>query len=558
MLHMPGGSDTALHRLRASSALLEPPDLLISGVRVLNVFSGQTAPRDVGVTSGRIAWLALPGEVPRRIRNTEQLDLSGCLAVPGLIEPHAHAELIYGPLALAAAAGEHGTTTLCCDMLTFTAVLDDDELLRLQQGCEAAPVRMLWALRASAEGGGDVAQRLSAARLIALMERLPSIISVGEMTAWRDLVDGDSRLGAIVRAARCRRMRVNGHAPGASQRSLQRIAVSGVSDDHEATTAAEAMLRLDNGFWVMVRHSSLRPDARRILAGLLDSERPLTRVMLTTDGPVAADLVNGHLDLVVREAIAAGIGTIDAIRMATINPATYLGLDGYIGSLSPGRYADIAIVSDLENFSVESVLVGGRPPASAPNYPPGLQGRELVEADLTASQLSELLDRAPAARLDGLLTRALGSRGAGDAIAALVARDGSWIVVMSVANLELDALASSYSGSGDILLIGRDLDLVAECYHRMMRSGPGIATPRRFLPLPLLGSLSLLPVSDLAAIIDELSADIHLRAGDIPFEFLLLFLGLGVLPDRRLTPGGVLDVKSGKILAAPTRLAPDR
>lgn len=130
------------------------------------------------------------------------------------------------------------------------------------------------------------------------------------------------------------------------------------------------------------------------------------------------------------------------------------------------------------------MLIGGQPPPPAPEYPPGLSGPVLVEADLTAERLRGFASQAPATRLDGLLTRAVDRRRAGDAIAALVVRDATWIVVMSVGELKLDALASSYSGTGDVLLIGQNLELVADAYHRMVRLGSGIVTPRQTLPLP--------------------------------------------------------------------------
>jgi len=540
-----------LLRLRSAAALQEAPDLIITGARVLNIFSGALELLDIGVTSGRIAWTLPTGEAPSPIYATTQHDLGGNIAVPGLVEPHAHPELLYGPIALSSAAVQHGTTTLCADLLTFTALLDDADLLRLLEACEGGAARMMWALRASAEGGGHLVEKLSASRLINLINRLPSIGTIGEMTAWRELANGDARLCELTNFALSRSKRINGHLPGASVRSLQRAAVAGITDDHEATTAEEAISRLDNGYWVMARHSTLRPDARSIVEGLMRQGRSLNRVMLTTDGPVAEDLVTGHLDRVIREVISGGVDPVEAIRMATINPATYLGMDHQIGALAPGRYADIAVISDLSDFRVKSTLVGGLIPTQSTSYPHGLTANRMHEAEITGTSLREIASNAPAVKLEGVLTRLQDDAGAHPALAVLVSKDGSWLTAMSIANLELDALASSYSGTGDIILIGQDFDLLADCYHRLAQMGSGIITPRRTLTLDLLDTLSSLPVGELAAIVAEIAVDIRMPGGRLPLEFLILFLGLGVLPELRLTPGGVLEVKTGKILADP-------
>ena len=540
-----------LLRLRAAAALKESPDLIITGTRLLNIFSGALELRDIGVTSGRIAWTLPPGEAPSSMYETTLHELNDGIAVPGLVEPHAHPELLYGPIALSAAVVRHGTTTLCADLLTFTALLEDQDLLRLLEACEGGAARMMWALRASAEGGGHLVEKLSASRLINLINQVPTIATIGEMTAWRELANGDARLCELTNFALGRSKRINGHLPGASVRSLQRAAVAGITDDHEATTADEAISRLDNGYWVMARHSTLRADARRIVEGLLRQGRSLNRVMLTTDGPVAADLVTGHLDRVIREVISAGVDPVDAIRMATINPATYLGMDHQIGSLAPGRYADIAVVSDLSEFRVESTLVGGIIPTQLPSYPHGLSTARILGAEITGTTLRDIASNAPSVKLEGVLTRLQDDAGAHPALGVLVSKDGSWLTAITIANLELDALASSYSGTGDIILIGQDFDLLAECYARLVQMGSGIVTPRKTLPLELLGTLSSRSVGELAETVAEISKEIRMPGGLIPLEFLILFLGLGVLPELRLTPGGVLEVKSGKILADP-------
>jgi adenine deaminase len=546
-------SSESAERLRAAAARRIPPDLVVSGARVLNVFNGRLEDREIGISEGRIAWIleSAPVDAPR-------LDLRGQVIVPGLIEPHAHPDVLYGPLAMAAAAVQFGTTTLCGDLLTFCLLLEDPALESLLDACRDAPARLVWALRPSAEGGGPPEDRLADKRLTKLMHDNSSIVSIGEMTSWRALVEGDRRLQKIVAEAQRRGLRVNGHLPGASTTSLQRAAVAGVSDDHEATTAQEALARLDLGFWTMIRHSSLRPDARRIVSALVGYQG-LNRAMLTTDGSVAEDLTHGHLDVAVREVVAGGLDPVDAIRMATINPASYLGLDQYVGSVGPGRFADLVVVEDLADFHPHTVIQGGKPVSveSLPAYPEAARAAPFRQAALTEDDLRAAALSAPTIRLEGVISRLTESQTPSGSMAVLVARDGRWMVALNVANVSVLALASSFTGTGDVLLLGEDAKQLIAAYHKVVEIQGGIVTPTRVLPLPLFGVLSDLDAHQLAPIVAGLSSEVNLPGGDIPLEFLLLFLTLGVLPDVRLTPGGVLQVKTGDLVGKPIPLTPE-
>jgi adenine deaminase len=539
----------AAERLRAVAAMELPPDLVIAGAHVLNVFTGELEQRQIGVSGDRIAWIR--NDVPS---GSTRIDLEGLVVVPGFIEAHAHPEVLYGPLALAAGAARFGTTTLCADLLMFTTMLEDDALMRLIEACTQAQARMLWALRASAEGAESVRESMSVSRVAALIDACSTIVSVGEMTDWRSLVDGDSRLVNVTATARARGMRVNGHLPGASVASLQRAAVAGISDDHEAINTEEALARLRAGLWVMIRHSSLRPDARRIASGVAES-RGLQRMMLTTDGPVAADLLSGHLDVVLREVIAGGIEPVEAIRMATLNPATYLGLDQFVGALAPGRFADIVSLDSLSGCHVQCVFKGGQLISDhTPIGYPTLTGPAILRAELSESTLRQAAALAPTVRLEGVISRKVAPSGAPGSTAFLVARDGSWMVAMNVANIEVTAIASSFTGTGDVLLLGSDLAQLVVAYERVVAMQGGIVTPERAMSLPLFGVLSDLSIEEVAREVAGLVSGIRMGGGTIPLEYLLLFLTLGVLPELRLTPGGVFEVKTGFFLTSPIAL----
>jgi adenine deaminase len=170
----------------------------------------------------------------------------------------------------------------------------------------------------------------------------PWSFAAGEVTRWPDVWSGDRDLLGRLDLALRRGQRVEGHTAGAAADKIAAIAAGGVAAVHEPITAREVLDRARQGIAVMLRESSLRPD----LAGLLDAleEAPAlaSRLMLTADGSMPAFIRDhGFVDHLIRIALERGIAPIDAYRMATLNPATYLGRDADLGGIAPGRFADL-------------------------------------------------------------------------------------------------------------------------------------------------------------------------------------------------------------------------
>ncbi len=537
-----------------------PADLLLRGGRVLNVYTGELVETAVGIAAGRIAWVG--PETDRAARQV--LELDGGTAVPGLIEPHCHPDVLYTPSALGAAIVSHGTTTACADTAFLSLSLDDDALVEVLRGMERATVKFLWNLRNCLDGVlPQEVDLLQADRMVRLLDRVPGVVATGEMTAWPRLVDHDARLRRFLDAAVERGLRIDGHAAGASPRTLGLIAAAGITADHEAISAEELLARLRLGYWIMLRHSSLRPDGPELAAGLREAGVATARVMLTTDGPVAADVVGEHLDGVVRRLIAAGFSPVEAVRMATLNPATYLGLDAHLGGIAPGRCADLVVVDSLETFVPMMVLADGVP-VSASSVTRGFTGwrelpaRPLGQAELDEGRLADACQAGPVLQLQGIITRQVSGRHAADgrsgdaACLALVGRSGEWIAGATLLGLDIRALASSYTGSGDVLLVGRDPRSLVASYRRVVELGGGLVTPDHEVPLRVLGGLYEGSVGELAAELGRLTAGVRLTA---PLEYLCLFASLAVLPDVRLSPQGVVQVKTGRVLAPVRPLA---
>ncbi|HEY8393710.1 MAG TPA: adenine deaminase C-terminal domain-containing protein [Thermaerobacter sp.] len=577
-----------------------PPDVWFRGGTVLNVFTGEWERAEVWVAGHRIAYVG-PDE-PRPGPGTEIVDCRDRYLVPGYIEVHAHPFQLYSPRALAAAIVPRGTTTLVSDTLLLWQVLGP-ELHRALEARLAPPLRELWGLRAApqtvmathGEAGTDDAAFAAAfglpAREAARLLDHPRVVQVFEWTNWVATVRGGAPAPHIVSAGLARDLPVDGHAPGASYRTLAALAAAGVTDCHESIRAQEVVDRVRLGFFAILRHSSLRPDLPELVAAAREAfARGFGhRLALTTDGPTPAFLRNGFLDHVLGVAFQLGLEPAHGYRMVTNNPATYLGLDRYLGAIAPGRLADVNILRDPSDPRPVEVWVEGRrvaldgqlvEPQPAVDWPalglgrrhwplprqaeewayrpapaaPAGHGRsaqvpviELLNAVITRLAERELpLDAGGRVVLppgEDLLFAALVDPARRRISRALVAGFGAGVA----------GLASTYTVADGLLVLGRDPEAMMQAA-RVATGGGGIALADGsgvifHLPLPIAGSMTDMPVEELAGRCDELARLLRERGHRFHDPiYSLLFLTADHLPGPRLTPAGLWDVKRGRLL----------
>ena len=385
----------------------QPPDVWFRGGTVLNVYTGRWEPAEVWVAGPRIAYVG--PEEPRPGPDTRVVDCRGRYLVPGYLEIHAHPFQLYSPRALGAAIAPRGTTTLVSDTLLLGQILGP----RLAEALDAglvAPVRDLWGLRvapqtmtperagflpgaaagtpqpaaggapgphvpAGPEDGGDGARPAGAADFaaaygmpveqgIALLHH-PRIVEIFEWTSWAGTLRRGEPLPSVLAAGLAQGLPVDGHAPGASARTLAALAAAGVGDCHESIRPEEVLERVRLGLFAILRHSSLRPDLPELVAAAREAfaQGYGHRLALTTDGPTPDMVQEGFLDLALRVAMAGGLPPEAAYRMATVNPAMYLGLDRYLGAIAPGRLADVNVLARPDDPVPVEVWIDGRPVA---------------------------------------------------------------------------------------------------------------------------------------------------------------------------------------------------
>ncbi|OLC38044.1 MAG: hypothetical protein AUH81_04965, partial [Candidatus Rokubacteria bacterium 13_1_40CM_4_69_5] len=426
-------------RLTAVARGQAPADLYLRGGILLNVYTGELYPANVAIVGERIAYVGLRDTMvgPR----TLVLDVvADRILVPGYIDPHVHPAHLITPSALARHLLPLGTTTVFADTLQFWELGGLRAFRTAADALARSPLKFYWMIRPHAQSRStDERRRFQIADLARALEH-PWAVAIGEVTRWPDAWSGDPDLLARLDLAHRRGRRVEGHTAGAKGEKVGAIAAAGFTSDHEPITAREVLERARQGIAVMLRESSLRPDLAGLLDALKEAPALASRVMLTCDGSMPAFIRDhGFVDHLIRVALERGVPPLDAYRMATLNPATYYGLDAHLGGLAPGRYADVCVLRDLSEPRPETVVArgrvvaeGGRLLVSVPE-PPWRRVFTSAEARLAVPWRSRPADfrlppraRYPVVRLVSAVITRLEDRALqpGDLHAALVDRGG--------------------------------------------------------------------------------------------------------------------------------------
>ncbi|MEP6641716.1 MAG: adenine deaminase C-terminal domain-containing protein, partial [Gaiellales bacterium] len=362
---------------------------------------------------------------------------------------------------------------------------------------------------------------------------------------------------------------VDGHAPGVLGRALQAYAAAGIRSDHEATTLEEGRERLRAGMWVLIREAS----GARNLAALLPlvAEYGPNRLAFCTDDRDPDHIVSeGHLNSMVRAAVAAGVDPKDALVMASHHAATWHGL-GDRGAVAPGYLADLLLLPDLREFRPDMVLKAGRPVADiAASAVPDWVRNTVRVATLTSGDL-----RIPWE--NGGHMRVIGVRPGQIVTAALVeeplvvdgvacadpGRDLAKIAVIERhlgtgriglgfvrgLGLKRGAIASTVAHDAhNIVVAGVDDDDMVRAARRLVELGGGMVAVhdrgvRAELALPVAGLMSAAPAEQVVAERRAL-ADAARALGctpEAPFHSLG-FLALSVIPALKITDHGLIDV----------------
>ncbi|MDO8689859.1 MAG: adenine deaminase, partial [Dehalococcoidia bacterium] len=310
---------------------LRPADVYIANGQVVNVYSGEVLSANIAVCGERIAYV---GTQDRMVgETTKVIDASGFYLVPGYIDAHWHSDLVYMPQQFMARALPTGLTAGFSDSFYLSALFEADDFLRVVDDLSALPLKFFTAVRAETQAYPmlDEPELYDPETLGRILDH-PRVLGLTEVSCWLLALDADPLLLQKFHAARTRGKKVEGHTSGANYEYLNALVCAGYTDCHEPITAQQVLERLRLGLWVLLRQGSIRKDMGELARAVTEHHAHTGRLMLTPDSLYAMDLVElGYMDYTLKEAIRSGLDPVTAIQMATINPATYLGLDGYIG-----------------------------------------------------------------------------------------------------------------------------------------------------------------------------------------------------------------------------------
>src|SRR5437763_6986233 len=293
----------------------QPPELVLSRARVVNVFANDVQTADVAIADGHVVGLG-HYDGPRTI------DLDGAFVLPGLIDGHLHIEsTLLAPGEFARAVVPRGVTSVVVDPHEIGNVLGADGIRWLLDATAGLPLNVLVNVPSCVpaspmESGGHTLEAADMAPLLGL-ER---VIGIAEVVNFPGLLATDPSVLAKVELGLQAGLPVDGHAPGLRGKDLCGYLAAGVDSDHETTLAEEAEEKLRLGMWLMVREGSTEHNLDDLLP-VLQRLRP-RRAMLVTDDRTPTDLRDeGHLDHALRLAIAQGLDPVWAVALCSLNPA---------------------------------------------------------------------------------------------------------------------------------------------------------------------------------------------------------------------------------------------
>ena len=332
--------------------------LVIKNLKIFNVFTQEVMEGDIAIEGEKIVGI---GRYNGRENGSNVIDGEGKIAIPGLIDGHIHLEsAMVHPREFARAVVRHGTTTVITDPHEIANVAGEEGIKYMLDATKDLPIKVFFMLPSCvpATPFDESGAVLNQEELAPFYED-NRVLGLAELMNYVGTVAGDEIVLDKVVDARKRGKLVDGHAPELSGDALNAYVCAGARSDHECSSFQEARQKISLGQWVMIREGTAAKNLKALL-GLFDAPYN-QRCMLATDDRHPGDLFReGHIDFIIKEAIALGADVRTAIIMATKNAATYFGLEGY-GAIAPGYFADIVLLDDLEHFNVEMVINHGKP-----------------------------------------------------------------------------------------------------------------------------------------------------------------------------------------------------
>lgn len=555
----------------------EQADIVLANAKILNVFTGELLGGDIAISGGIIAGIGASGVYENA---GQHIDLSGKYVVPGFINTHCHVESsMVLPMTYCYEEARWGVTTLITDPHEVANVSGIEGIRFMMDSVRGAPVNYYVQLPSCVpctefESSGAI---LDAEALRELMS-CPAVLGLGEMMDYPGLFALSPGVYAKLNLAAGKI--IDGHAPSISGRELQAYIAAGIETDHECTTIDEVIEKLRAGMAVLVREGSACRDLDVLIRGIVEKKVDTRRMAFCTDDKHIRDLRReGSIRYNVKRSIELGLDTVSAYRMATINAAAIYHLKN-LGAIAPGYRADLLVLDNLEQVSIERVFKDGKeidrntvslvasaalPEGSknsvhiAPLGPdsfklPGASGMDgggkthYAVIEIKPDQIITGRGTVQADEVEPLLQR-------GDLCKIAVierhhATGNTGVGLLSGYGLRRGAVAATVAhDSHNLIVLGTNDDDMGIAAAEIVRMHGGYVfvsdgKVQGSAALPVYGLMSDAPPDIFTARLDDLLKMIH-AAGvgkDIEPLITISFLALPVIPELRITDKGLFDV----------------
>lgn len=572
-------------------------DTVIQNGKWVNVYSGEVIPgTDIAIKNGRFAYVG-PDAKHCIDADTKIIDADERYLVPGLCDAHMHVESgMVTVTEFVRAVIPHGTTSMFVDPHEIGNVLGLDGVRLMHDEAENMPINVYVQMPScvpSAPGLEHAGATLGVADVEEAMQ-WPNIIGLGEVMNFPGVCAGDTTMLGEIAATQAVNKTVGGHyASPDLGHAFHAYAASGAADDHEGTRLEDVIARVRQGMRAMLRLGSAWYDVAPQIKAVTEHGLDPRNIILCTDDSHSGTLINdGHMNRVVRHAIAQGLAPVTAIQMATLNTAQHFGLERELGSIAPGRLADVIISSDLTTLPIEMVLARGEVVAEngslaidipSAQYPEAAtntvhMGKTLaaedfeikaaahgVESNASSAKvrvIGVIENQAPTRALtrtvpivDGLLEKDLAAdvcqialverhRGTGDVVNGFVSGFGYEVPCAMASTVAHD--------SHHMIVVGTDRALMAQAANRLGEVGGGVTLftdkgEQALVELPIAGLMSnerAEVVADKAQRLVSAMKDCGCDLNNAYMQHSLL--ALVVIPELRLSDVGLIDVTTFK------------
>ncbi|QDU64916.1 Adenine deaminase [Planctomycetes bacterium Pan216] len=552
---------------------------LFANARVVNVLTSEVYPADVAIEEGVIVAVAKD-----LVGDAKVVDCRGKFLLPGLIDGHVHIDSsLLSPPEFARAVVRHGTTSVVSDPHEIANVLGAagvDFMLRASAGLPITARFMVPSCvpASSMETSGARLEVFEIAELLA-RER---VLGLAEVMNFPDVIHRSTEMMTKIELGLVAGGYIDGHAPGLRGAKLQAYLRAGISSDHEAYELEEGREKLRLGMQLFIRDGTIACNLETLLPLVTDNTYPRCSFVCDDLFPKTI-LQEGHLDLLLGRAVAAGLDPVRAVQLATITTATHFGLRDpltrrRVGALAPGWHADMVVVDDLESFHAARVVHSGSIVAEdgqcAVETPDAME--DLVRETFHVRPLEDRAFQIPARegriRVIGLVEHQLITEAlqmepmiAEGLVVADPERDLVKIACVerhhATGNIGLGfvrgtglrrgALAISVGhDSHNITVLGvddRDMRVAVEAIVRAQGAAVAVADEDvlGMLPLPIAGLMANEPIETVVAGLHRLHAIAHDLGCTLEAPLMALsFLSLSVIPSLKITDQGLIDVEA--------------